>query len=121
MRLIDANALIEQIEINICKPCKERKEDYNGVYCRACGYGGEIEDIEDAPTIETQKWIPCSERLPDKDQICLVCGKKGGMCVARFWTDGKTNLWIKTGTGKFVYPIAWMPLPEPWRGEEDET
>ena len=71
------------------------------------------------PTIEPQKWIPCSERLPDKDQICLVCGKNGGMCVARFWTDGKTNLWTKTGTGKFVYPIAWTELPEPYKGEQE--
>lgn len=44
MRLIDADALIAQIEQNICKPCRKRKDDYNGVYCRACGYGNEIDD-----------------------------------------------------------------------------
>lgn len=60
MRLIDGDALIEQIKKNICKPCKERKEDYSGVRCRACQYGDEIDDIEDAPTIEERKmgrWI----------------------------------------------------------------
>lgn len=51
MRLIDADALIAQIEKNICEPCKERKQDYNGIRCRACQYGDEIDDIYDAPTV----------------------------------------------------------------------
>lgn len=58
-RLIDANALIAQIEENICKPCMERKEDDNRVRCRACQYGDEINDIDSAPTVEPKKgkWI----------------------------------------------------------------
>ena len=35
-RYIDADALIADIQERYCKPCKERKEDYNGVWCRAC-------------------------------------------------------------------------------------
>ena len=62
-------------------------------------------------------WIPVEQELPEQDQICLVCGKNGGIYVARFWSDGNLVLWTKTGTGKFVNAVAWMPLPAPWKGE----
>lgn len=66
---------------------------------------------------QKQKWIPCSERLPENDEICLVCGRKGGICVARFWRNKENTLylWTKTGTGKFINAISWMPLPEPYQ------
>lgn len=69
MRLIDADALIKLIEDNICKPCRERKDDYKGVRCRACEYGNEKDDIDSAPTVEERKkgkWIPYD--------VCSVCG-----------------------------------------------
>lgn len=69
---------------------------------------------------KASEWIPISldGELPEEEQICLVCGKNGGMCVARFCERGNRLLWTKTGTGKFVYPVAWMPLPEPFKGEK---
>ena len=79
MRLVDADALIAQIEENICKPCIERKEDYHRVRCRACQYGDEINDIDSAPTIEPKKgkW---RRRLVDcgfnADWHCSRCGWK---------------------------------------------
>ena len=73
MRLIDADALIKQIEKNICEPCKKRKEDYNGVRCRACQYGDEIGDINDAPTVV--EWIPVEERLPETCKPIMVTTK----------------------------------------------
>lgn len=83
MRLIDADALIKQIEKNICEPCKKRKEDYNGVRCRACQYGDEMDDIEDAPTIEERKngrWI-LNENQRKEDVACgnylYICSKCG--------------------------------------------
>lgn len=75
MRLIDKDALITQIETNICKPCKDRKYDYHGVRCRACQYGDEINDIDSAPTIEERKK---GEWNTDKESpeyaTCSVCG-----------------------------------------------
>lgn len=118
MRLIDADALIKQIEKNICEPCRKRKDDYNGVYCRACGYGNEIDDIEDAPTVA--EWIPCSERLPEEK------GKYLTTYHPCYWDDVKDELKIDVDTfqGKTFWAkrkhhrvIAWMPLPEAWRGE----
>lgn len=52
MRLIDADALIKQIEKNQCEPCKIRGHDRKGLQCRFCQYGDEMDDIYDAPTIE---------------------------------------------------------------------
>ena len=86
MRLIDADALIAQIEANICKPCKERKDDYHGVRCRACQYGDEVDDIDSAPTIEERKtgaWIRDEKHYKDSEQEyyyyeehCSVCGAR---------------------------------------------
>lgn len=61
-------------------------------------------------------WIPVEQALPEQDKICLVCGKNGGIYVARFWRNENIVLWTKTGTGKFVNAVAWMPLPEPYKG-----
>ncbi len=57
------------------------------------------------------KWIPCSERLPDwdehRDEMVLVCYGNGSIrfdaCMNGEWVHGN--------------PIAWMPLPEPYRGD----
>lgn len=123
MRLIDADALIEQIKTNLCEPCRKRKDDYNGVRCRACQYGDEIDDIEDAPTV--LEWIPCSERLPEYGQAVLVALDGGSM------TDGVRSadhagriVWDCALDNRTWYDdenivIAWMPLPEPYNEEEE--
>ena len=59
------------------------------------------------------KWIPCSERLPLRsehvDDMVLVCYGNGSIrfdaCINGEWAHGN--------------PIAWMPLPEPWRGKNE--
>ena len=57
-------------------------------------------------------WIPCSERLPSKanhtDDMVLVCYRNGSV---RFNTY--MNGWAQGN------PVAWMPLPEPYRGESE--
>lgn len=75
-----------------------------------------------------QRWIPVTERLPENGTIALACGKNGGIRVARVfipyatgnWNgDPNTNWWTVVGTGKSFYPIAWMPLPEPYKEEQE--
>lgn len=74
--------------------------------------------IRRMPTIEPQRWIPVSERLPECGQNILAWvldGRDGHMTVARF-DDGKAY-W--SYMNRNYYPkgeiIAWMPLPEQYK------
>jgi hypothetical protein len=66
--------------------------------------------FEDLP-----RWIRVSERLPEEDQQCLTVDKDGVQRVARFDAigDGERHSWYEEQEWKSVYPVAWMPLPEP--------
>lgn len=63
-----------------------------------------------------QRWIPCSERLPDMHDEVLVTAR-GEVSIAWLYVDGK---WRSNDMPQPMLRdiIAWMPLPEPWRGEE---
>lgn len=61
-----------------------------------------------------QQWIPCSERLPEKDMTRYLCtyNYSEGVCVDfGFYSEGA---WFTTGV------TAWMPLPEPYKAERSE-
>ena len=58
-----------------------------------------------------QQWIPCSERMPDQNGKYLVVGRQKAINILKF--DG--GRWY----GKWGV-VAWMPLPSPYREEEDE-
>ena len=85
--------------------------------------GGEFEDaccaIENAPTIEPkQQWIPCSERLPERNQICVVTDETR-MCAYEYGLHDETYD-EETGWTYLGHKIiAWMPLPDPWKGEDN--
>jgi|694.fasta_scaffold137644_4 hypothetical protein len=63
----------------------------------------------------SRRWIPVGERLPEDDQQCLTVDKDGVQRVARFDAigDGERHSWYEEQEWKSVYPVAWMPLPEP--------
>ena len=91
-----------------------------------------------------QEWIPCSERLPSEEERkewidnnldgignlypCLVTRyssinpdrTKNNPYVAKHYFDGEDFV----NCGEEVcseYILAWMPLPEPWKGEGDDN
>lgn len=121
MRLIDADELLKLI------PPEET--------CRRFA-------VENAPTVEPQQWIPCSERLPDS---CgwYICSIKDGRVNALYyanqlgWIDNVRKYMFELYdirsklTGTEVTPdqeavdwndwvMAWMPLPTPYREEGDQ-
>ena len=59
-------------------------------------------------------WIPVSERLPDDDKEVLLCINNGEL-----WLGWHNITWK---TEEFYFDkeqvIAWMPLPEPYKGGE---
>lgn len=72
-----------------------------------------VEAISGVPS--AQQWIPCSERLPDKDGIYLVTHRKFGKLEVTWniFYGGEHASWLWNDE-----IIAWMPLPEPYKGEE---
>ena len=66
---------------------------------------GEIYDIECDPS--AQRWIPCSERLPEKDGEYLTT-TEDGLCDVESYGDGE---WFYDDV------VAWAPLPKPWKGD----
>lgn len=73
-------------------------------------------------------WIPCSERLPEYDEEYykkngadrryIVMNKKAyAPSVAHFT---KNKLWFYNDMIEFKNVIAWQPLPEPYKEDEEE-
>ena len=69
---------------------------------------------------ETERWIPCSERLPEEDENVLVTDEDYYVDIARY----SYNAWcedpiIEWWNGEYrIFPIAWMPLPKPYEGSK---
>ena len=62
--------------------------------------------------LERSRWIPTTDRLPEKDGKYLVTDMDGNVYISKFYT--KRNMFdYATGI------IAWMPLPEPYRAESE--
>ena len=65
------------------------------------------------------KWIPCSERLPKgKQQVLISLLWDNDIPEVRQGNIDDINYWKLYN---HITSIAWMPLPDPYRGEEDET
>lgn len=92
-----------------------------------------IDKIKDKPS--AQQWIPCSERLPEANGRYLVtrglnaCGAMWNRVYIINYSDlmglKSEKIWWQGNVGKSDFEriddvIAWMPLPEPWRGKEDD-
>lgn len=115
-RLIDADAFKEYMRKSLeetrgCYPDKgEWAEAVTEQFCK---------DIDDQPTIEPQRWIQCSERLPEHSERYLVTAFDG--------TDRRTTVvpyqprngtWALTGRMAYWKVLAWMPLQEPYKEAE---
>ena len=93
--------------IEILNP--EHRENYDGMdeVNEACRMGMEA--------LERMRWIPCSERLPEKnDQWVLCLCVSGAIEVMKF--DYTMWNWDAQYPGRCYmenYVTHWMPLPEP--------
>ena len=60
-------------------------------------------------------WIPCSERMPEDEQVVITCKYKS-ISILRYST--KTNHWYELN-GNWWWSAnmvtAWQPLPQPYQ------
>jgi hypothetical protein len=73
-------------------------------------------------------WIPCSECLPEDsdyrdlwetpDGAVLWCKATGEIGIG--WYYESTKNWCDLWDNGVKDVIAWMPLPEPYKGEQNE-
>ena len=111
------------------------RQDVIEALCRSSVYAWSIEQDQTAhnwalniikalPSADA-KWIPCSERLPKEDEyvgnVCkyyLIQDEYGDMHVAHLSGRGWETIESVKALGCDV--VAWMPLPEPYKGGDDE-
>ena len=66
-----------------------------------------------------QQWIPVSKKLPNKNDYVIVTTKSGVVIEAQFeiWNSGIKEWWIDNDNSfEFDDVVAWMPMPQPYRG-----
>ena len=70
-----------------------------------------------------QGWIPCSERLPKRDELVLVTYKTTDRIhLCKYIDDGSENPWwsyIDDCCAWNNVVLAWMPLPTPYKGGDE--
>lgn len=65
-------------------------------------------------TLSAQQWTPCSEGLPKEEDDYLITDYSGGIKTI----EVDSFMFYEDGTKDWFYsqnPIAWMPLPEPYK------
>ena len=67
---------------------------------------------------KTGAWIPISEKLPETGDSILVTYSDGEVGIV--WS-ARPKVWGKyEKANNLIFPVAWMPLPEPYREDGGE-
>lgn len=91
-----------------------------------------IKILENLPSEQpAQQWIPCSERLPEEDHWLGGSGRQfSEEVMVTIVNHSDEDTWVdmtQTLDGewacelpKYCEIVAWMPLPEAWKGKQNE-
>lgn len=140
MRLIDADALKEDIEQQ-CALLRLTKDNDELNQISMVLESGFMAQIDKMPTIEPrcetceafnktrllipqpERWIPVSERLPDaQTEVVVSCTDDSGDTKFRYTASG----WVTTDKEYWIvdneinhFVVAWREMPEPYKGEQE--
>lgn len=132
--MIDEKKLIEEIEErcryweNCAAEYDETGDEVNMDICdgKAIELHTIIKHINEQPKVG--EWIPCSERLPEKNGIYIVDDRAfnspwihtaGFEVSSQAWCENHGVYYDdKYGRYEDGRVTAWQPLPEPWEGED---
>ena len=91
-----------------------------------CGWRKEVKEQGCEFFDDGMVWIPCSERLPEEEKKTYwVCTDTECQCACR-WTNNRFGIgqgewgWSLFDTPQYTKPIAWMPLPKPYKAESED-
>ena len=95
-----------------------KAEIYDDTYDITIHCTSEEEKNEVIEHLNSMRWIPCSERLPEEDGTYIVSG---------IWGSGKEQVGeceylVEDGYFRTAWNFdvkAWMPLPKPWKGDAE--
>lgn len=114
MRLIDADVLPRMMQIFEANgKCREQEVVLSKI-------------IDTAPTVDAvPRWIPCEDRLPEPNLAVLGYAPKFNNIYTVYY-DSVCGWMIWSPVYDEPFPsfqgeiVAWMPLPEPYRGERKD-
>lgn len=72
--------------------------------------------------VESKRWIPVSERLPEEGLTVLTYDAQEDIEFGEY-NDGKWYWLLESGADYWAENkgvLAWMPLPEPYKGGDTE-
>lgn len=106
-------------------PCKEYDQEKHCCHRWTKVIRQTVEDMKNR-----WKWIPVTEALPNNEEYDWVLGQiretdSGYLWIPRQveyreikddWYEDSIG-WLKENPDHAFEVIAWMPLPEPWKGE----
>ena len=91
------------------------EQDMESAY--AHGYTAAEAEFYQWKKAHEQKWVSCSERLPeDGTEVFVYLFERKDPYIA--WVEDCRWYTEDFEVEKEYYPIAWMPLPEPYREEQ---
>jgi len=84
------------------------------------GYINAIECLEELPSAQPeQRWIPVSETVDVPEHEVLACDKYGTELIGFICKDDEQ--WMCESDECIMCDVvAWMPLPEPYKGGEQD-
>lgn len=108
------NFLMEDIRKTVYKTFKDLEKEQLSEATVPAIYQG----VNSTSPIQSEnRWIPLSKKIPERGKQVLCCNKQGfifASAVTYVNSDGEAVF------GQHHGVVAWMPLPEPYKVENEE-